>query len=194
VGWKCLLGFRGASVDVSMIFSQTKLLGVLTVALEPNIDGRGFFARTWCQKEFSEHGLDSRLVQCSVSYNERKGTLRGLHYQAAPYAEAKLVRCTQGAIYDVIVDLRPQSQTYKDWIAMILEAEKRNMVYVPEGCAHGFLSLEEKTEVFYQMSEFYHPELSRGVRWNDPTFKIEWPAKVEVISERDRSYPDFVEA
>jgi dTDP-4-dehydrorhamnose 3,5-epimerase len=177
-----------------MIFNGTKLAGVFEIGIDPNTDERGFFARTWCEREFKLHGLNPRLAQCNVSYNEKKGTLRGLHYQASPHPEAKLVRCTKGTIFDVVVDLRRQSQTYKKWVGVRLESEKHNMVYVPEGCAHGFLSLEEKTEVFYQMSEFYYPELSRGVRWNDPVFNIEWPAEVQIISERDRSYPDFVEA
>jgi dTDP-4-dehydrorhamnose 3,5-epimerase len=176
-----------------MIFTRTKLAGVLEIGIEPQSDERGFFARTWCQREFEEHGLNPRLAQCSISLNKKKGTLRGLHFQGEPYPEAKLVRCTQGSVYEVVVDIRPQSATYKEWITLILDAEKRNMVYVPEGCAHGFLTLEDETEILYQISEFYHPELSRGVRWNDPAFTIAWPAKVEVISERDRAYPDFVE-
>ena len=167
------------------------LLGVFEIQLEPRSDDRGFFARSWCQREFEEHGLNPRLVQCSVSFNKRRGTLRGLHYQAAPHQETKLVRCTQGSIYDVVVDLRPQSPAYTKWIGVVLSAAQRNTLYVPEGCAHGFLTLEENTEVFYQMSEFYHPELSCGVRWDDPTFGIVWPRQVEVISERDRSYPAF---
>ena len=142
-------------------------------------------------REFENHGLYPKLVQCSISFNAQKGTLRGLHYQALPHAEIKLVRCTRGAIYDVVVDLRPGSATFREWIAVVLTAEKRNMVYVPHGCAHGFLTLEDASEVFYQMSEFYHPESSRGVRWNDPVFQITWPGKVEVISERDNTYPDF---
>jgi dTDP-4-dehydrorhamnose 3,5-epimerase len=130
-------------------------------------------------------------VQCSISFNARKGTLRGLHYQAVPHAETKLVRCTKGAIYDVVVDLRPRSPTFREWTAVELTAEKRNMVYVPEGCAHGFLTLEDESEVFYQMSEFYDAESARGVRWDDPAFQIAWPGKVEVISERDRTYPNI---
>ena len=174
-----------------MIFLETKLAGVFEIQIEAKADERGFFARTWCQKEFEAHGLNGGLVQCSLSFNSRKGTLRGMHFQAAPYEEAKLIRCTQGGIYDVVVDLRPQSRTFKDWIAAVLTAEKRNMVYVPRGCAHGFLTLEDGSEVSYQMSEFLHAESARGVRWDDPAFRIEWPAKVEVISERDRTYPDF---
>ena len=130
-------------------------------------------------------------MQCSISFNSRKGTLRGIHYQVPPHAEAKVVRCTRGAIYDVVVDLRPDSPTYRKWSAVVLTAEKRNMVYVPEGCAHGFLTLKDESEVFYQMSEFYNPESARGVRWDDPAFNIMWPEKVAVISERDRTYPDF---
>jgi dTDP-4-dehydrorhamnose 3,5-epimerase len=177
-----------------MIFQDTKLRGILEIHVEPKSDERGFFARTWCKKESEENGLNSRLVQCSVSFNTRKGTLRGMHYQIPPHAEAKLVRCTRGAIFDVVIDLRTASQTYRDWVAVVLTADKRNMVYVPEGCAHGFLTLADNTEVFYQMSEFYSPGSARGVRWNDPAFQIVWPAAIEVISERDRSYPDFEQA
>jgi dTDP-4-dehydrorhamnose 3,5-epimerase len=176
-----------------MKFHETKLPGVFEIHLESASDERGFFARTWCQEEFKAHELNSRLVQCSVSFNRRKGTLRGIHFQAKPYAETKLIRCTRGAIYDVVLDLRPESPKFKDWIALDLTAENRNMVYVPEGCAHGFLTLEDESEVFYQMSAFYNAESSCGVRWDDPAFQIIWPSKVEVISERDRTYPNFVE-
>jgi len=172
-----------------MIFRATKLSGVFEIEIERKTDQRGFFARTWCQKEFEDHGLNPRLLQCSVSFNARKGTLRGMHYQEAPCAETKIVRCTQGSVYDVVVDLRPQSPTFRDWFALVLTAQERNMVYVPEGCAHGFMTLEPETEVFYQMSEFYYPESARGVRWDDPAFQIAWPRPVEVISERDRTYP-----
>jgi dTDP-4-dehydrorhamnose 3,5-epimerase len=174
-----------------MIFRETKLPGVFEVHLEPVPDERGFFARTWCQREFEAHRLDTRLVQCDLSFNRRKGTLRGIHFQAPPHAETKLVRCTKGAIYDVVVDLRPGSPTFKGWIAAFLTAANRHTLYVPEGCGHGFLTLEDETEVFYQMSEFYNAESSRGVRWDDPAFQIAWPERVEVISERDRTYPDF---
>jgi dTDP-4-dehydrorhamnose 3,5-epimerase len=174
-----------------MKFDETRLPGVFEMHLAPYSDERGWFARTWCQKEFESRNLNPRVVQCSVSFNLRKGTLRGVHYQAAPFPEAKLVRCTMGAIYDVVVDLRPQSSTFRDWIGVRLTAENRNMVYVPEGCGHGFLTLEDNTEVFYQMSEFYHPDLARGVRWNDPAIGIVWPDAVQVISERDRTYPDL---
>jgi dTDP-4-dehydrorhamnose 3,5-epimerase len=176
-----------------MIFRETKLARVFEITLDLNSDERGFFARSWCQEEFERQGLNPKIMQCNVSFNARKGTLRGIHYQDAPYQEAKLVRCTKGSIYDVVLDLRPESASFKDWIAVVLTADKYNMVYVPEGCGHGFLTLEDETEVFYQMSEFYHPELSRGVRFDDPAFQIVWPDKVEVISERDRTYPNFKE-
>lgn len=174
-----------------MKFFETKLPGVFEIDLEPLSDERGFFARSWCKREFEQLGLNPLIAQCSVSLNEKKGTLRGMHYQAEPHPEAKLIRCTQGALYDVVVDLRRQSPTYSQWVGIGLSAATRHMLYVPEGCAHGFLTLEDKTEVFYQMSEFYHPELSRGVRWDDPKFRIVWPGKIEVISERDRNYPNL---
>jgi dTDP-4-dehydrorhamnose 3,5-epimerase len=181
-----------AAIDDSfVIFKASKLQGVFEIHLEPIPDERGFFARAWCQTEFKGNKLNPKLVQCSVSFNSRKGTLRGLHYQAPPYEETKVVRCTQGAVYDVVVDLRPNSPTYRDWIAVVLTAEKRNMVYVPEGCGHGFLTLEDNSEIFYQMSEIYSAESARGVRWDDPAFRIAWPERVEVISKRDRSYPNF---
>jgi dTDP-4-dehydrorhamnose 3,5-epimerase len=174
-----------------MTFHETKVPGVFEIHLELHHDERGFFARSWCEKEFAEHGLNPRLAQCSVSFNTRKGTLRGMHYQAAPYAESKLVRCTSGAIYDVVVDLRPQSTSFKGWMGVVLDAQNRHMLYVPEGCAHGFLTLENDTEVSYQISETYHPESSYGVRWDDLAFRIAWPGEIKVISERDRTYPDF---
>ncbi|MBP1735805.1 MAG: dTDP-4-dehydrorhamnose 3,5-epimerase, partial [Deltaproteobacteria bacterium] len=154
-------------------------------------DERGFFARSFCAKEFKEHGLNQNIAQCNISYNGKKGTLRGMHYQAAPHEEAKLVRCTMGAIYDVIIDLRPDSSTFKKWIGVELTKENRRMLYVPEGFAHGFQTLEDHTEVLYQMSEFHHPEWARGVRWNDPTFGIFWPVNVEIISIGDQQYLDF---
>jgi len=174
-----------------MIFHETKLPGVFEIHLEPKPDERGFFARSWCQREFEQHGINSLPVQCSISFNEKKGTLRGMHYQAEPHWETKLVRCTQGAIYDVVIDLRPNSATFKQWVGVVLTAADRNMIYIPEGFAHGLLTLEDRTEVFYQISEFYFPELSRGVRWNDPAFNVEWPSEPQVISGRDQTYPDF---
>ena len=174
-----------------MVFRETRLPGVFEIYLEPAPDKRGFFARTWCQTEFAAHKLSPRLAQCNMSFNTRKGTLRGIHFQVPPYAEAKLVRCTKGAIYDIVVDLRQGSPTFKGWIAAVLTAANRHTLYVPEGCGHGFLTLEDETEVFYQMSEFYNAESARGVRWDDPAFQIAWPERVEVISERDRTYPNF---
>ena len=174
-----------------MNFRETELSGVFEVRLEPKPDERGYFARTWCQQEFAAQGLSSTVVQCNTSFNLKKGTLRGMHYQQAPNAEIKLIRCTKGKIFDVILDLRPQSATFRKWTSLILSSTSQNMVYVPEGCAHGFLTMEDDTEVFYQMSECYSAESARGVRWNDPAFKIVWPEEVVVISERDRTYPNF---
>ncbi len=174
-----------------MKFFETKLKGAYIIEPERLEDERGFFARTFCQKEFEAHCLNPRLVQCSISHNKRKGTIRGMHYQIAPMAESKLVRCTKGAIYDVIIDLRQDSSIYCKWIAMELNAEDFRTLYIPEGFAHGFQTLEDDTEVFYQMSEFYAPYYARGVRWDDPAFGIEWPLPVKIISEKDRSYKGF---
>jgi dTDP-4-dehydrorhamnose 3,5-epimerase len=174
-----------------MLFCETKLPGVFVVEPERLEDERGFFARTWCQREFETHGLNPRLVQCSVSFNRIKGTLRGMHYQAAPHAEAKLVRCTLGAIYDVILDLRPASPTLRQWIAEQLTVENRRALYIPEGCAHGFQTLADNTEVLYQMSEFYYPESARVVRWNDPAFQIAWPLPPTAISGKDLAHADW---
>jgi dTDP-4-dehydrorhamnose 3,5-epimerase len=174
-----------------MIFTPTSLHGAFLVTLELHRDERGFFARTWCEQEFEAHGVNVRCVQGNLSFNEKKGTLRGMHYQIAPYAEAKLVRCTRGAIYDVIIDLRPGSATFKQWMAVNLTADDHQMLFVPEGFAHGFQTLEDHTEVLYQMSEFYAPEYARGVRWNDPVFGIRWPDGERIICERDRNYPNF---
>ena len=177
--------------DDLLIFKETPLEGAFIITPERIEDERGFFARSWCQSEFEAHGLNSRFVQCDISFNKRKGTLRGMHYQMTPFAEAKLIRCTMGSIYDVIVDLRPDSESFMKHSGVTLTADSRIMLYVPEGFAHGFLSLEDGTEVFYQMSEFYAPEHARGFRWNDPAFDIKLPADVLVMSERDREYPDF---
>ena len=175
-----------------MHFTETKLKGAYILDLKPIEDERGFFARTFCVQEFEAHGLNPCVVQCNVSYNKHKGTLRGMHYQSAPHAEAKLVRCICGAIYDVIIDLRPESPTFKQWVGVELTASNRRMLYVPEGLAHGFQTLEDETEVFYQMSEFYFPQSAQGVRWDDPAFQIDWPPAERVISPKDISYPDFV--
>ena len=175
-----------------MRFVGTPLPGAFVIEAERFEDERGFFARTFCAREFAEHGLDPRVAQTNVSYNEKRGTLRGMHYQKPPHAEAKLVRCTRGAIHDVIVDLRPESPAYLGHFAVRLDEENRTMLYVPEGLAHGFLTLADRTEVAYQMSVPYSPEHGAGVRWDDPAFGIVWPEPVRVIIERDRTYPDYV--
>jgi dTDP-4-dehydrorhamnose 3,5-epimerase len=175
-----------------VIFVKTKLEGVYIIEVEKREDERGFFARTFCSHEFEAHGLDPRIAQCSISSNRRKGTLRGMHYQVAPYAEVKVVRCTAGAIYDVAVDLRPDSLTYKQWTAVELTEDNRRAIYIPIGCAHGFQTLVDDSEVYYQTSEFYHPEAAKGIRWNDPAFGIQWPlGEGLILSERDRSYADY---
>ena len=175
-----------------MRFTETGIRGAFVV--EPDLidDDRGFFARTWCQKEFGVHGLNPALVQCSISFNTRAGTLRGMHYQAAPYGEVKMIRCTQGSIFDVIIDLREDSPTFTRHISVVLSANNRRLLYIPAGFAHGFQTLEVNTEVTYQMSEVYRADRARGVRWNDAAFGIEWPAaETRTMALRDRSYPDF---
>jgi dTDP-4-dehydrorhamnose 3,5-epimerase len=175
-----------------LLFLETPLGGAFVIDIEPTSDERGFFARTWCQREFEAQGLETRLAQCSVSFSAQRGTLRGLHYQAPPHEEVKIVRCISGAIFDVIVDLRPESPTYATHYSVVLSSVNRQMLYVPRGFAHGFQTLENDTEVFYQMSEFYEPIYSRGVRWNDPAFGIPWPpTEHRIISARDQAYPDF---
>ncbi|MBW6504129.1 dTDP-4-dehydrorhamnose 3,5-epimerase [bacterium] len=174
-----------------MIFTETPLKGSYLVSPEKITDERGFFARSWCEKEFRDVGLASRIAQCSISYNRLKGTLRGMHYQVPPFEEDKLVRCTRGAIHDVIIDLRHDSKSFGKHFSVTLTSVNRTMLYIPKGFAHGFLTLENDTEIYYQMSEFYAPDSARGVRWNDPAFSIEWPGNVLILSEKDRSYPDF---
>ena len=179
-------------VAPSIIFQETKLPGVFVLEMVGQEDDRGMFVRTWCEREFARHGLNPRIVQCSASFNRKRGTLRGMHYQAAPYQEAKLVRCTAGAIYDVAIDLRRDSPTYTEWIAIELTAKDYRMLYIPEGFAHGFQTLENNTDVSYQMSEFYDPAYARGVRWDDPAFNIQWPPADRIMSSRDATYPNFV--
>jgi dTDP-4-dehydrorhamnose 3,5-epimerase len=175
-----------------MFFRETPLKGAFLIEPERLEDERGFFARTFCRKEFEAHGLNPDIAQCSVSFNRRKGTLRGMHFQAAPHAEDKVVRCADGAIYDVIVDLRPDSPTFRHWIAAELTAENRRMFYIPAGFAHGFQTLQDNVEILYQMSESYHPESARGARWDDPAFGITWPETSErIISARDKAWGDF---
>ena len=172
-------------------FTETKLKGAFVIEPEKLEDERGFFARTWCDREAARFRLHSKWVQCNISFNKKRGTLRGMHYRTPPHEEVKLVRCTMGSIYDAIIDLRPDSPTFKQHFSAVLSAHDHKMLYVPEGVAHGFQTLEDNTEVFYQMSEFYAPESARGVRWNDPALGIQWPIEVEVISERDQNYPDI---
>lgn len=175
-----------------MIITETTIKDAFIVSLNRVEDERGFFARTFCADEFARHGLNPNLVQCSISFNRLRGTLRGMHFQKKPFEESKMVRCTMGAIFDVIIDLRPESTTFKQWISVELNAENRSMLYIPAGIAHGFLTLEDNTEVFYQMSEFYVPESSAGVRWNDSAFGIKWPESPRIISRKDLQYSDFV--
>ena len=175
-----------------MIFSETPLKGAFLLEVEKREDERGYFGRTFCMREFESHGLNPRVVQCSISFNRRKGTLRGMHWQTTPYEESKLVSCLRGRIYDVIIDLRPDSQTYTRHFATELSGVNRQMVYVPEGFAHGFQTLEDDTEVFYQISQIYSSEHSRGARWDDPAFSISWPPAERIIIERDRNYPLFL--
>lgn len=176
-----------------MIFAPMKIEGAYVIDLEPIADDRGFFARTFCQDEFARRGLRTTVSQCNLSYNARRGTLRGMHFQSAPKAEAKLVRCTRGRIFDVVLDLRPESLTYRRWVGVELggSPENRHMLYVPEGCAHGFQTLEPDTDVFYWMFGEYSPEHARGVRWDDPEFGIRWPLPDPILSAKDQSYPSF---
>ncbi|WP_010588147.1 dTDP-4-dehydrorhamnose 3,5-epimerase [Schlesneria paludicola] len=172
-----------------MIFRETPLRGAYLIEPERMEDPRGFFARSWCQREFAERGLCDQFTQCNISFNHKAGTVRGMHYQAAPHAETKLVRCTAGAIYDVIVDMRPVSPTYRQWFAAELSAENRQMLYIPEEFAHGFQTLTDQSEVFYQMSHEFHASSSRGFRWNDEKIGISWPSPVTVIGDKDQNWP-----
>ena len=174
-----------------MIFKETGLAGALAIEPERIEDARGFFARTFCAREFAERGLAARFVQSSVSFNTRAGTLRGMHFQMPPHREVKLVRCTAGAIWDAIVDLRSGSPTRLRWYGTELSADNRRILYIPEGFAHGFITLQPNSEVFYEMSEFFAPQAAGGLRWNDPALAITWPKTPQVIAERDASYPDL---
>lgn len=174
-----------------MIFTETKLKGAFIIEPERVEDERGFFARTWCLKEFEAHNLNYRLFQTNISFNKKKGILRGMHYQIAPYEETKLVRCTSGAIFDVIIDLRLDSPTYKQWLGVELTSENYKMLYVPENFAHGFQTLQDNTEVTYQVTQFYSPESERGIRYDDPTFGINWKIDVQVISDKDKNCQDY---
>ncbi len=175
-----------------MRFTETPIAGAFAVDLDLRRDERGWFARSWCRQEFVDHGLDGGLVQCNISYNESAGTLRGLHFQKPPKAEAKLVRCVRGAVFDVIVDLRPESRSYRRWHALTLDADAHNALYIPHGVAHGFQTLTDRSEVHYQMSEAFSPEHASGVRWDDQAFAIAWPATPRrIVSAKDAAYPDF---
>jgi dTDP-4-dehydrorhamnose 3,5-epimerase len=172
-----------------MLFTETKLQGAYLINLKRLEDERGFFARTFCRQEFKEYGLNIEIAQANISYNKKKGTLRGMHMQLAPFEESKLIKCNQGAIYDVIVDLRKKSKTFLQWIGAELTSENHQMIYVPEGFAHGFITLEDNTEVSYQMSQFYAPGYEKGYRWNDPVFDIEWPMEPVIMAEKDKNFP-----
>jgi dTDP-4-dehydrorhamnose 3,5-epimerase len=175
-----------------MKFIPEPLAGAFLIEPERHEDERGFFARMWCQREFAAHGITSHFVQCSISYNRSKGTLRGMHFQLPPYAEDKLVHVTRGRIFDVIVDLRPDSDTFLRWLGVELTEENRLALYIPQGFAHGFETLVDDTEVFYQMTEFYMPDYGRGFRWDDPLIGITWPEPIKIIAERDRTYTNLL--
>ena len=176
-----------------MIFTETSLKNAFIIEPEKIVDERGFFARSWCEKEFLDHGINPVIKQCNISYNDKKGTLRGMHYQIAPNQEEKLVRCTRGEIFDVIIDIRPDSSTYMQYQSFVLNENNHKMLFIPGGFAHGFQTMEDETEVFYQMSDFFMPDAARGIRWNDKSFKIDWPeVDKRIISEKDLQYQDFV--
>lgn len=174
-----------------MTFTETKIKGAYLIDIKKISDDRGFFGRAYCKKEFDRLGITNEVVQVNVSSNNKKGTFRGLHMQVAPAEETKLVRCTRGSIFDVLVDLRPESETFLHWTGVTLNSKEFNMLYVPKGCAHGYLTLEDDTDVMYQVTEYYTPEAERGFRWNDPTFNISWPIEPLVISAKDESQPFF---
>lgn len=174
-----------------MKFIQTKLNNAYIIKLEPIEDARGFFVRSFCQKEFEKLGLNSKIVQCNISYNQKAGTLRGMHYQLQPCSETKIISCIKGSIYDVIIDLKKDSPTYLQWISVELSEKNRKMLYIPENFAHGFQTLQDDTYIYYQMGNFYEPGSASGIRFNDPTFNIDWPIENNIISDKDLSYADF---
>ena len=174
-----------------MIFKEQFIQGLYLIEPEKKEDERGFFARLFCENDFTLRGLESQFIQSSIAYSLKRGTLRGMHFQCAPHEETKLVRCTKGAIFDVVIDLRPGSPTYRQWFGVELSSENRLMLYIPKGFAHGYQTLSDRTEVSYQMSAPHHPESARALRWNDPAFGIRWPLAVSVISKRDETVPDF---
>lgn len=175
-----------------MIFKPTAVKDAFIIEIEARTDNRGFFARTWCKNEFEKHGLNTNLVQANIACNRKRGTIRGMHYQVYPYAETKLIRCTKGVIYDVIIDIRESSPTYKNWIGVELTEDNYKMLYVPEGLAHGYQTLKDNTEVIYQVSQFYTPNSEQGIRWDDKFFDVKWPETEErIISEKDRMWADY---
>ena len=174
-----------------MIFSETKLKGAFVIDVQKLIDDRGFFGRLWCEKEMNAHNLETNIVQSNVSLSKNKGTLRGMHFQRSPYQETKLVRCTKGSVYDVIIDLRPESQTFKQWFGIKLSETDHKMIYVPKNFAHGFLTLEDNSEVYYLVTQFYNKDHEAGLRWDDPELNIDWPIMVHEISEKDNIHPNF---
>jgi len=176
-----------------MKFTETNLSGSFIIELEKIEDERGFFSRAWDRKKFEENKLNSKIIQCNISFNKKKGTIRGLHFQAEPYEEVKIVRCTKGKVFEVLVDLRSNSNTYKHWLGIKLNEQNHNIIYVPEGFALGFQTLEDNTELFYQMSQEYVPKYARGIRWDDPTINISWPLTPTIISKKDMELPLFLD-
>lgn len=174
-----------------MIFTELELKGAFLIDIERLEDERGFFGRIWCKEEFREHGLNTSLVQANVSYNKFKATLRGMHFQKKPFQESKLVRCTKGSIYDVIIDIRPESNTFKQWIGVELNDVNRRMLYVPEGFAHGFMTLQDETEIYYMITEYYTKKAESGIKWDDPEINIEWPLDPLIVSDKDSNHPKF---
>lgn len=174
-----------------MIFTETKLKGAYIINIQRLEDDRGFFGRAYCKNEFQEHELNIDLVQANVSFNHKKGTLRGMHMQLEPFGETKLVRCTRGSIFDVIIDLRKPSETYKEWIGVELTADNYKMLYVPQGFAHGYITLEDNSDVMYQVTQFYNALSEKAYRWNDPAFNIKWPLEPVIVSEKDQAHPLF---
>lgn len=177
--------------DYDMRFTALPIAGSFLIEIESATDERGLFARTYCAREFASHGISETFVQCNLSVTSKRGTIRGMHLQAAPHGEAKLVRCTRGSAFDVVLDLRPESRSFMSWHALVLDAEARNAIFIPTGCAHGFQALNDDCELFYQMANYYVPDAKRGVRWNDPAFSIPWPLSPSELSEDDTAFPDF---
>lgn len=179
------------SGGITLLLAPIPVAGAFLITLNPIQDNRGFFSRSYCKQEFLDNGIEMDIVQCNISHNKTKGTVRGMHYQECPHEEQKIVSCIQGSIYDVVLDLRKESPTYLKWHAETLSAESMNALFIPKGCAHGFQTLTDNCRVYYQMGNYYHPQSARGVRWNDPVFGISWPDPADTISDKDTSYQDF---